>query len=220
MLKVVIYDSGYGGEDFADKLDEELQTIEVIRIIDWRHAEAIQENAKEARRCAEKALSPYIGKVDLIIFANHLLTITSLKYFIQKYKNQKFTGLELEHPCAFVEREMLALTTKAVSKTIRYHSFIRQLKMNTKTLVLDSWPIRIDDGDLTLTEIKEKMQREVLNYDFHPKGIIIACSQFNDIVPELKNVFGKSVKIYNGYRDVFSNVYKLLHLKGYASKKR
>lgn len=92
--------------------------------------------------------------------------------------------------------------------------------MNTKTLVLDSWPIRIDDGDLTLTEIKEKMQREVLNYDFHPKGIIIACSQFNDIVPELKNVFGKSVKIYNGYRDVFSNVYKLLHLKGYAGKKR
>lgn len=220
MLKVVIYDSGYGGEDFADKLEEELQTIEVIRIIDWRHAEAIQENAKEARKYAEKALFPYIGKVDLIIFANHLLTITSLKYFIQKYKNQKFTGLELEHPCAFVEREMLALTTKAVSKTIRYHSFIRQLKMNTKTLVLDSWPIRIDDGDLTLTEIKEKMQREVLNYDFHPKGIIIACSQFNDIVPELKNVFGKSVKIYNGYRDVFSNVYKLLHLKGYASKKR
>ena len=138
MLKIVVYDSGYGGEDFADRLEEELPTIDVIRVIDWRHADKIQANAKDARRCAEKALTPYINKVDLIIFANHLLTITSLKYFVQKYKDQRFTGLGLEHPCAFIERDILALTTKAVSKTIKYHNFVRQLKMNTKTLVLDS----------------------------------------------------------------------------------
>ncbi len=220
MLKIVVYDSGYGGEVFADKLEEELPTIDVIRVIDWRNAEKIQTNAKEARKCAEKALAPYINKADLIIFANHLLTITSLKYFTQKYKDQRFTGLELEHPCAFIEREMLALTTKAVSKTIKYHSFIHQLRMNTKTLVLDSWPIKIDDGELPFAEIKDKMQRDVINYDFHPCGIIIACSQFSDIVPELKSIFGKNTKIYDGYRDAISNVYKLLHLKGYAGRKR
>ena len=69
MLKVVVFDNGYGGEFFADLLKEELPVIEIIRVIDWRHAKEIQESPRKARQLAKDALRPYIGRVDLIIFA-------------------------------------------------------------------------------------------------------------------------------------------------------
>ncbi|MBR3138473.1 hypothetical protein IKG38_00415 [Candidatus Saccharibacteria bacterium] len=218
MLQIAVYDSGYGGENFADRLEQELPVVKVIRIIDWRHATEIQSSAKTARRCAEVALHPYIGKVDLIIFANHLLTTTSLKYFQKKYENQKFTGLQLEHPCTFTRKNILILTTKAVSRTFRFHCFVHFLKMNTKTLVLDSWPSRIDDGELSFTEIKETLQREVFKHSFQPDEIILACSQFSDILEDLKKVFGKKVKFHDGSRDVISSIYKMLHIKGITGK--
>ena len=38
MLKIVVLDSGFGGELFADKLNDQLSIVEVIRVIDWRNA--------------------------------------------------------------------------------------------------------------------------------------------------------------------------------------
>ena len=90
MLKVVVFDSGYGGELFADYLSEEIGTIEVIRVIDWRNAEDLQKSARLARKITENTLRPYLGQVDLIVFANYLLSVTSLKYFRRKYKKQKY----------------------------------------------------------------------------------------------------------------------------------
>lgn len=218
MLKVAVYDSGYGGENLADRLEQELPVIEVVRIIDWRHAAEIQSSAKEARKHAELALHPYIGKVDLIIFANHLLTTTSLKYFRQKYENQKFIGLQLERPCSFVKRDTLILTTKAVFRTLRFHSFVHQIKMNTRTLILESWPAKIDDGELTIAEIRDTIEKSVFCQNFHPHEVILACSQFSDILPELKKVFGQHVRFHDGSSDVISSVYKMLHIKGCARK--
>ena len=52
MIKVLIFDSGYGGELFADWLNEEMPILDIIRIIDWRNAETILE---AARKSSEKA---------------------------------------------------------------------------------------------------------------------------------------------------------------------
>lgn len=220
MLKFVVFDSGYGGENFADRLEEELPTVEVIRVIDWRHAEEINSSPKGARRCAEQALRPYIGKADLIIFANHLLTITSLKYFKKKYKHQHFLGLDLERPCSFVKKDILILTTKAVTKTMAYRQFLFQLKpFRVKTLTADTWPVKIDDGELAFSEISEVFHNKVFKNDFVPQEIIIGCSQFSDIVPEIKQILGHKIKICDGTRDVFSHMYKTCRIRGGSGKK-
>ena len=39
MLKVVVFDSGFGGELFADYFEEEMPVVEIVRVIDWRNAE-------------------------------------------------------------------------------------------------------------------------------------------------------------------------------------
>ncbi len=219
MLKVVVFDSGYGGELFADKLEEELPVVEVIRVIDWRNAEKILTSSKAARKIAKKNLQPYIGQVDLIIFANHLLSLTSLKYFQRKYKNQRFLGFELKKPGTFIKHDILILTTKAVTRTINYHNFIIQLKRRTKTLILDSWPAKIDDGELTEDEIKETLEKYLCDEKIFPREIILACSQFSDIKSELKTYFGRSVRIFDSFDDAFRKICQLLKIRGGTGKK-
>ena len=110
MLKVVVYDGGFGGELFADLLEEEVPVFEVVRVIDWRNAEMLNQGAKTARKVAERTLQPYLEKVDLIVLANHLLSVTSLRYFRRKYPKQKFVGINLELPTGVKKRDFLVLT--------------------------------------------------------------------------------------------------------------
>ncbi len=213
MLKIVVFDSGFGGELFADKLNEAIGVVEVIRVIDWRNANGYLESKKKARQLAEKALSPYIGKVDLIIFANTLLSITSLKYFKRKYKMQKFVGLGLKLPDTFIKRDVLILTTKAVTKTINYHNFLFRIRRPTKTLALDTWPDKIDDGELKPGEIRYTIN-QLLSEKYYPKEVILACTQFSDIKNEIKDVLGGNTKIYDSFEDGIRAAYRTLGMRG------
>lgn len=218
MLKVVVFDSGYGGELFADYLQDNLPIIEIIRVIDWRNAEKILSRAKDARKVAEVALRPYIGKVDLIIFANYLLSITSLKYFRRKYKTQKFLGLQLPHHNT--GRDTLVLTTKAVAKTINYYNFIFHLSCRSKTLALDSWPAKIDDGELTSAEISDSFRSHFSRESFRPQDIILACAQFNDIKAELKACLGGNPRFHDGFYNALIKTCKILQIRGGVGKKK
>lgn len=219
MLKVVVFDCGYGGEFFADKLAEELPVVEIIRVIDWRHAPEIQSNPRKARGYTEKALRPYIGAVDLIIFANHLLTITSLKYFRRKYKSQKFLGFKLKTPDSSSRRDTFILTTKAVTHTINYQSYRLHLKRRHKTLALDAWPAKIDDGELDPVEVKSTLKTAALKSGFTPGEIVLGCAHFSDIKSDIKNTFGCTTRIYDSYSDVIRQTYKLLNIHGGASRR-
>ncbi len=219
MLKIVVFDCGYGGEFFADKLKEDLPIIEIIRVIDWRNADKYLKNPKLARKYATEALRPYLGRVDLIVLANHLLGITSLKYFRRKYKNQKFLGFSLKQPDSFIKHDVLILTTQAITKTKSYYNYLFQIKRKTKTLSLDSWPLKIDDGELTREEIRTTILSPLLKEDFCPKEIVLACSQFNDIKPDLKAIFGQTIKIYDCYEDTIRAICKTLKIRGGTGKK-
>ena len=219
MLKVVVFDGGYGGEFFADQLETELPVVEVIRVIDWRNADQILKSSKQARKVATEALRPYIGKVDLIIFANHLLTITSIKHFRRKYKAQKFLGLNLQVPDTFIKRDVMIITTRAVARTINYHNFILRLKRKTRTLIVDDWPAKIDDGELTEEEIRLKIKKFIAKQKFNPQEVILACSQFNDIKAELHNILGKNLKIHDSYNDTIRRACKTLKIRGGVGKK-
>lgn len=220
MLKVVVIDSGFGGELFADKLQENLQVIEVIRVIDWRNADKYMNSKRLARHTAEEALSPYIGKVDLIVIANFFLSITSLKYFRRKYKNQQFAGISLVMPSTFIDRNTIILTTTAVCKTTNYKNYIARLKRRTLTVPLDDWPAKIDDGELTREEIESVLREITVTKRFFPKEIILACSQFNDIKSELNSIFKNNIKIHDSFNDLYHDTVKALHLRGGVRKKK
>lgn len=218
MRKIVVFDSGYGGELFADKLEAELPVVEIIRVIDWRNAENILKSPRKARKAAEAALRPYIGEVDLIILANQLLTITSLKYFRKKYKNQAFLGLGLEPPKS-TKKTTLILTTKALNKTLPYHYFLLKLKSRATTLCFDAWPNLIDDGVITDKDIGEAAEEYFISSKEKPDSIILACSHFSNLKDELRNLFGYNVKIYDDTEDTIRKTYQSLHLRGVTKLK-
>ena len=219
MLKIVVFDCGYGGELFANRLEESLPVVEIIRVIDWRHADEIQSSPKRARDCAQAALRPYIGRVDLIVFANHLLSATSLKYFRRKYKTQKFLGFHLKMPDTYIKHDVLVLATKPLTKTIAYRNFLFRSKRKTKTFTPDTWPAKIDDGLLTESEIQAELSNINDNSKFNPREAILACSQFSDIKSELRNVLGHNLRIYDSFDETIYWIYKILKIRGGAIKK-
>ena len=218
MLKIVVFDSGFGGELFADELADKLAVAEIIRVIDWRHAEDIQSSPRKARKLAEEALKPYLNKVDLIIFANYLLSATSLKYFKRKYKSQKFIGLKLTVPNSDIKRETLILTTKPLTFTTNYYNYLFCLKRKTKTLTLDAWPQKIDDGELEISEISDALKPALEKDNFKPKDAILLCSQFSDIKSELRNVLGYNLKIHDSFSDTIYEACKILKIRSYKKK--
>lgn len=218
MLKVVVFDSGFGGELFADYFEEEVPVVKIIRVIDWRNAEIILKSPRAARRATEEALRPYIGKVDLIIFANQLVGLTSLKYFRRKYRNQKFLGFGLKQPETFVKRDVLILTTKAVAKTVNYQMFLLKLGRRVGTLTIDEWLGKIDDGELTTSEIEIAIRAATLN--FRPEEVILAASQLCDIKAELRMIMGQNIRIYDSFRDTLKQACRVLGIRGGTGKNK
>ena len=219
MIKIVVFDCGYGGEFFADRFEDEIPVVDIIRVIDWRHAEQYLNSIKDSRVLAEAALRPYINKVDLIILANHLLSITSLKYFRRKYPKQKFVGFSLKTPDTFIQRDTLMITTKAVTRTMEYHGFLFRLKRKIKTITVDTWPLKIDDGELTDEEISETISAFIKKKHIQPEEIILGNAQLEDITSDLRKLFGHNLKIYSSFNDTIREACKLLHIRGGINKK-
>ena len=213
MKKVVVFDSGFGGELFADYVEKELPIVEVIRIIDWRNLDVITKNPTEARNVTEKAIRSYVGHTDLIIFANYLITFMDLQYFQQKYPNQKFMGFAMPQ---IKSRKTLVLTSSALSRTIKYKAFIHKLHLKVKTLDCDKWIPLIDDAELTEEHVRKDLER-IKN--FSPSSIALVYTNFIDIKPILLKIFGPIVHINDGYHETLRNVCLELGLRGLDGKR-
>lgn len=217
MLKVAVFDNGFGGELFADRLESELPVIEVIRVIDWRSAKEAQKSSVGARKSAERALRPYFGKVDLIIFANYLLATTSLKYFQRKYSTQKFIGFTIRPKRITMGKPTLIITTKPTTRNLAFAAFAHRIK--AKTICFDSWPLLIDDGYLTGEGAKRDLNAALAHIDnFIPEQILLACGQFTELMTEFRQVFGHNVRIVDSFEQTIEEAKRALRIRSYVKK--
>ncbi len=209
LKKVVVFDSGFGGELFANYIEKEIPIVEVIRVIDWRNLDIITNNPKEARNVTEAAIRSYIGHVDLIIFANYLVTVMDLKYFQRKYPNQKFMGFAM--PQIRSERTLI-LTSKALHKSRGFKKYLHSFEdVRSRTIECDSWIPLIDDAELT----EDQVRKDLLQLKgFLPQTVALAYTNLIDIKPMLFKIFGPIVNITDGYRDTLHNVCQELGLRG------
>lgn len=221
MLKIAVFDTGYGGELFADRLEEKLPVVEVIRIIAWRDAKAIAERPLAARKLVEKSLRSYIGNVDLLVIANYQISATYLSYLRRKYKNQKFVGFTLK-PKRIAKRPTIILTTKPTTRSFNYLSLTSRLK--TKTLCLDDWPALIDDGELSDEQFQSDLAPAVAyanNQHFCKRRsdlqVLLACGQFSDCIPEFRKAFGHNTRIVDSFDHTLAEVSRTLKL-GYQKQ--
>ena len=221
MLKVVVFDGGFGGELFADYIEEKMPILDVIRVIDWRNANQLLKNTRVARKATEAAIKPYIGRVDLIVFANLFVAITSLKYFRKKYAGQKFIGLGL--PEIGVDKDwspVLVLTTRTLAKSLKFRQYLFRTKRRASTVCLDEWPGLIDDGELSELKIRDDLRNVLMRKKDIPGEIVLGCSQFRDIENTLYKIFEQDVKIRDDFKRTFIEMCDILKLRGARVKRK
>ena len=213
MLKIVVFDGGYGGELFANRLASELPVVEIVRVIDRQNAEIILTQPRKARAVAENALQPYLGRVDLVILANYLLSATSLNYFRKKYKAQKFIGFTLKSKRIAIKKATLILTTSATAKNLAFFTLAH--RMRAKTVFLDSWPPMIDNGKLTKKNV-ESVIGSILGelHNFSPEQILLICGDLTEFIPEFHKIFGHNVRIVDSFDDAIRDTYRILNIRG------
>lgn len=213
MLKVVVFDGGFGGELFADYVENELAVVDVIRVIVWRSLEELTKSPKAARQIAEEALRPYIGRVAVIVFANHLVSTLDLRYFRDKYPEQKFVGFSFPEPST---RNVLVLATKALHGSFAYHSLMHRARAKVKTVDCDAWVPLVDDAELT----EDRMRHDLSSLkSFTPQSIILAHTNFTDVKSFLVKIFGPHIRIEDGYKETFRELLSALGFRGLDGKK-
>ena len=216
LKKVVVFDNGYGGELFANYVEDEMPILEVIRVIDWLGSANFYKNSYQARHETLSSLRPYLGRVDLIMVANHLVSETSLKFLRHKYPDQKFSGFTIEKPITSKAERALILTTKASYDTFEHRAIKRRLGLKTRELICDHWAKLIDEGSLTRAIIEQDLAKFQA---FKPQLIIIGCAQLVEIKPILRRIYGPTVGISDGYKTALKSICKELGLRGGSGKK-
>ncbi|MBR0403290.1 hypothetical protein IJI55_01950 [Candidatus Saccharibacteria bacterium] len=222
MLKAVVFDSGWGGEMFADYLEEKVPVIEVVRVIDWREAPYSKRGRTDICIMADKALAPYIGEVDVIVLASFAVTVSAMAYLKWKYPEQKFVGFEM-NLSDYVENRwnagaVMALATGVVAESVSFEKELMKLSdLTVITPECSSWIQRVDDGEMT-----EEILREELGVftKINVGTILLYSTGFTDLTSMLKNIYGQSVAVVDDFARVVHRVCMALNLRGADGRKK
>lgn len=194
MLKVVVFDSGWGGEMVADYIEEELSVVEVIRVIDWRNAPYADKNCQEIQRLAEDVLMPFIGNVDLIVLGGFVFRflVDSLR---KRFPEQKFVTVEMK-PMSISLRathNVMILANQKLKETEYYQKIKNSLELcNIVEPQCDHWTGLIDEGTMT----EKILWRELRTFaDQKIDTVLVMNTHFWDIEEEIERILGYQVRV-------------------------
>ncbi len=165
MRKVVVFDSGWGGELVADFLAEELTTVEVVRVIDWAHAPYCGKNMEEICELIDRVLQRYISKVDLIVLGGYAVSL-ALDFLREKYPLQKFVGMGINYDLILRTRNFPGQVTLLMDGLTSESEVRQELReaLPYSTLIIpdcSGWEELINENLMT-----EEILRQDLGYDF------------------------------------------------------
>lgn len=182
MLRIVVFDSGWGGELVANFLMEELKMVEVVRVIDWPHAPYCGHTRDEICWLVEQGLTGYIGRVDAIVLGGYTVSL-ALGYLCERYPEQKFVGMGINFDAILRTRsypDNVVLMAGRLTSELELRQELRQ-RLPYSTLVIPDcagWEELIDEG-LMMPEIL----RRDLGHDFALAESVIHRKVQEDKVP-------------------------------------
>lgn len=165
MLKVVVFDSGWGGELVADFLMGELTTVEVVRAIDWAHAPYCGKPVEEICALADATLQRYIGEADLIVLGGYAVSL-ALDFLREKYPLQKFVGMGINYDMVLRSRKFpgqVVLLMDQLTSESELRQELRQTLPYSTLIIPDctGWEDLINENLMT-----PEILRQDLGYDF------------------------------------------------------
>lgn len=206
MLKVVVFDGGWGGETVASYLTKELQVVDILRVIDWDNAPYETKNAAEIRRLAELALLDYINKVDLIVLGGYSAAM-ALDYLQNRFPQQKFVavGINYHHilKASHYPNHITILMNGTLLETELKQELHKHLPYSTLSIPdCSGWEELTNSGEFSI-----EIMRADLNGYFHlcpPKG------NAKDPAPPLKYAYN-TVEIWPEAERIKSDAVLLLN---------
>ncbi len=166
MLKVVVFDSGYGGDVVADYLSHELGIIEVVRVTE---ANLSLENGSLSEIChfSKACLHSYAGKVDLIVLGGYVVSL-ALEFLKIEYPQQKFVSVGINYYRILNSRafpdQIAIMADKALFEALVRKEVCQELPYSTIILPdCSGWDRLIDEG---------QMSTEILRADLEPHFLL------------------------------------------------
>lgn len=129
MLKVVVFDGGYGGQVVAKYLAEELSVVEVKCVIDKKHGLYDTKSFTQVCLRVEKNLRIYIGKVDLIVLGGYTVSL-AVEYLRELYPNQKFVSVGINYYRILKSSNYPTRITVMMNEPLIESSLCEELKEN------------------------------------------------------------------------------------------
>ncbi len=203
MARILVFDSGYGGDVLADRIIEEFSDVQVYRVIDWRHAPYSARTAEEIKELAEIAIREYIGKVDIIVIGSYEASAAALQYLRYKYPKQMFVGAtwpdtrELRvKPRRARKRKMLVLTTGIVRRS---REFSKRRRRWTSVAVAikecNDWEELIDEGEMNGKKLRQDLGKFIATC---PDYVMLGSLNFREVKRDIQILFGPDTKVLDG----------------------
>jgi glutamate racemase len=199
--RIVVFDTGTGGELFAKALAAAIPTIDVVTVIDTENSPYGNKKSDTIRRLVEHNLKPYLGKVRMIAIACNTATANAIEYLREKYPEQFFVGFEPAVKPAGEQsktRKVMVLATNATLKSARYQRLCNKYCISRGVDVYEpdcrKWAKKIDDGTITKQDVEKVLKPYIgQNFDF----VALACTHFVAIRPWIEELVGPGVTVYN-----------------------
>lgn len=162
MLKIVVFDGGWGGEVVANFLESELGIAEIIRVVDWDNAPYEDKTLTQICHYADRALRPYIGKTDLIVMGGYTASY-ALGYLRRRYNTQKFVGMGVNYRRILKSRLYPYNVTLMMDSMLIDTPFCTELqeKLPCSTLVVpdcSGWETMINEGLITIERMRADLE--------------------------------------------------------------
>lgn len=162
MLKIVVFDGGWGGELAASFLQQELKIVEVIKVVDWLNIPYDDKTPEEICVLAQKYLAPFVGKVDLIVLGGYTVSL-ALDRLQEQYPQQMFVGMGINY------NRLLKLSQPPKQIALLCNSSLVETSLCTKlqdylpesTLIIpdsSGWEQLINTGEMTAEILRLELQ--------------------------------------------------------------
>lgn len=219
MLKVVVFDSGWGGDIVAQDVEDRLAIIDVIRVIDWRHAPYAGKSRRQICSLTESALRSYIGCVDVIIIASFEAQC-AVRYLKTRFPYQKFIAVSWP-PIGFqgnAQHTVMVLTGEKIKHSLEYLLWRRKLRhKRVIEPVCEHWTAMIDNGKLS----RRDLQRELAPYRAEKVDtIILGNTHFWDLQEQIEGALGWQATVIDPRQILVNQVCVALELDGANYLKR
>lgn len=240
MLKVVVFDSGYGGDVVADYLSRELGVIEVVRVTE---IDLSLENGSLSEICrfSKAHLCSYAGKVDLIVLGGYVVSL-ALEFLKTEYPQQKFVGVGINYYRILNSRafpdQIAIMADKALFEVVVRKEVCQELPYSTIILPdCSGWDRLINEGQMSAEILRADLEPHFLlrpncNRSLLPSSpiklakppdkttllkpdvVILLNTHFWSIKSEFEELFGFRVRVLDFRQKLLHDTCRALNLLG------